>query len=87
MLDTLPVTSGADKAAAMDTDHVLELNAAGATANVIAWDDWWQLKEQTNQELFAAIGDRNLSRIRSLLEENTAAQSMLADVNGRDERN
>ena len=30
---------------AASADHVVEMNAAGASNNVIAWEDWWQLKE------------------------------------------
>ena len=58
MLDTLPVKGdGATSAAAADNEHVVEMNAEGASANVIAWDNWWQMKEETNQKLFQAIGD------------------------------
>lgn len=46
MLDTLPVQEGAEAA---DAEHALELNAEGASANVIAWNDWWVLKEESNQ--------------------------------------
>ena len=50
MLDTLPVQNDANALAESNgTEHVLELNAAVAAANVIAWEDWWQLKEETNQ--------------------------------------
>ena len=53
MLDTLPVKGdGATSAAAADNEHVVEMNAEGASANVIAWDNWWQMKEETNQKLF-----------------------------------
>ena len=45
MLDTLPVQDGGEAAGA---EHVLEFNAAGAAANVIAWDDWWEMKEESN---------------------------------------
>ena len=59
MLDVLPVrndlaqsrdttTSAAQANLLQSNDHVVELNAAGAATNVIAWDDWWQLKEETN---------------------------------------
>ena len=58
MLDTLPVQADASATAdSSGAEHVLELNAAGASGNVIAWEDWWQLKEETNQQLFQAIGD------------------------------
>jgi len=59
MLDTLPVAkneSGAasNTSATTENEHVVEMNAEGATAtpNIIAWDSWWQLKEQTNMQLF-----------------------------------
>lgn len=29
-------------------EHVIELNAGGANNEVIAWDDWWTMKEETN---------------------------------------
>ena len=55
VLDTLPVArnaeganAGASSAARLDTDggeHVVEMNAEGAYTNVIAWDNWWQMKE------------------------------------------
>ena len=50
MLDTLPVaTPGeATSPAEVETDPVVELNVDGASKNVIAWDNWWQLKEETN---------------------------------------
>lgn len=63
MLDTLPVAAGEltmqASADAHGVDHVLEVNAAGASANVIAWEDWWQMKEEANNLLFQAIGDHN----------------------------
>ena len=48
MLDTLPVQSDLTNTMAESSEHVLELNAAGASANVIAWEDWWNMKEETN---------------------------------------
>ena len=72
MLDTLPVAND-DNAGA---EHVLEFNAAGASANVIAWEDWWNLKEEANNQLFQAIGDQAPDRVVSLLDENSANQGM-----------
>jgi len=34
--------------AVMEKEHVVEMNVEGASANVIAWDNWWQLKEEIN---------------------------------------
>lgn len=63
---------------------MLELNAAGASNNVIAWEDWWRLKEEANDQLFQAIGDQSSDRVIELLDENPSAQAMLADVNAKD---
>jgi len=41
---------------------------------VIAWEDWWQLKEEANDQLFQAIGDQNSERVVELLDENPQAQ-------------
>ena len=57
MLDTLPVQTDTSTMNETAGEHVLELNAAGASANVIAWEDWWNMKEETNMQLFQAIGD------------------------------
>lgn len=65
----------------------MELNAGGAATNVISWDDWWNIKEQTNQRLFQAIGDQDINLVLALLDENPASEGMMADVNARDERN
>ena len=60
MLDTLPVTSSTDVGQSTDGgEHMIEMNADGATAEVIAWENWWTMKEETNMRLFEAIGNRN----------------------------
>ena len=70
---------------AVGADHVLEVNAAGASANVIAWEDWWRLKEEANNLLFQAIGDHNTDEVVKLLDENAQKQAgMQADVNTKD---
>ena len=92
MLDTLPSNAVANASAAAAgrssdaAEHLIEMNAEGASANLIAWEDWWQMKDRTNQELFHAIGQQDEDLIRNLLDEN-AVNGIQADVNAKDERN
>ena len=41
-------------------DKIDEVNAAGATDDVIAWDEWWERRAQTNNDLIQAIINRNV---------------------------
>lgn len=95
MLDTLPVSS-TDLTATTEltqtsgltaAEHVIELNAGGASNEVIAWENWWTMKEETNMRLFEAIGNRDENKVLLLLDENLSNAPMMADVNAKDETN
>jgi len=40
-----------------------EVNAEGATTNLVQWDRWWELKRETNERLMQAISERDAAAV------------------------
>jgi ankyrin repeat protein len=53
---------------------------------VITWNQWWDLKKETNEELVEAIKKNEEELVRDLLDESKQVHGMIANVNMKMER-
>lgn len=84
LLNTLPVNCQVETTNGNEQEeHVLEMQAEGAAQQVISWNDWWQLKSETNKQLLDAIRQKDAHTVSDLLDETKQAHGLTADVNMR----
>lgn len=59
------------------------MNAEGGVGkeDLITWDQWWNRKQITNEELINAINNRDIKAVANVLNEETAKHGLVADVN------
>ena len=60
----LTTTSSVKGNNTLTADEALdEVNAEGATTNLVQWDRWWELKRETNERLMQAISERDAAAV------------------------
>lgn len=80
-LDTIPIDASVLGGAPSQGAVLMNAEGGFGKDEIITWDQWWNRKQITNEELINAISNRDIKTVVNVLNEETSKHGLVADVN------